>query len=757
MYHRIAGKRGADTFLLFLMSASNTFIVFLRELAAAQQTSIGAYMEESPSSALAQMLDRDAQKRKLRMAADDVLRSFFGKEVLEFEPVRTFLTEILAGVVLEMTVDKCSQPDWINGWLIYLLDVDTRPEVLQKIDIGEATAAASQESAPAPAPIEKVKRLSRAEEEMSKAMEEAKEMNRMIVEEERERRRLSSTDVSVMGKSSDERSSASMDNGSDRGFPDTEPAPTPSTPSSAEDSSFTNFDQIAQAPQQTFHRAHISLSDLTPPQQNSPFLMTPDAKTIRSKPTSAEYMLQIEPASPLMPGWVVVRRYTDFENLHEVLKRLSAISGADTFRRHHTELPTWRGETMASLRLHLEGYLNDALHEPRLADSEGMKRFLEKDPGTATPGKTGFGIGKGWPNPAAFAKMGQGALDVLSKAPQGMAEGGKGLFGGMKKAFTVGQRGDETPPQRPRRQSTDPFGEFAIDYPSQTTRTRPTSMMERPTRNSLTAPTTRASSVFPSETRPRRSESLRGRSESVSSSYFLELPASEDGDAMSVISLPPPPSDMPDDYDDNTFKSSASISPILEFEPEHEPEPEPEPQPEPEVPKPPPPLKKAAEPLTTQETQFVVDIVFALLTELYTLSSAWTLRRSLLNVAKSILLRPGNASLENIRVIIQETVIDANTSDEAVSKLIRKVRENVFPTPEERENWVNVGPKGEELRGKARKLLLQKGVPEALRGVMGAAASEEALGSVFDALQMAPVARGVVGGVVLEGVRGVCQ
>jgi len=36
-------------------------------------------------------------------------------------------------------------------------------------------------------------------------------------------------------------------------------------------------------------------------------------------------------------------------------------------------------------------------------------------------------------------------------------------------------------------------------------------------------------------------------------------------------------------------------------------------------------------------------------------------------------------------------------------------------------------------------------------------ASEQALGEVFDALQMGAVARGVLGGVILEGVRGVCQ
>ncbi|KAI5850601.1 PXA domain-containing protein [Tricharina praecox] len=749
MYNRIAGKRGADTFLLFLMSASNTFIVFLRELAEAQSSTVRTYLANTPGSALAQMLDRDLQKRKLRMAADDVLRSFVGKDVLQCEPVRVFLTEILAGLVLEMTVDKCSQPDWINNWLVYLLEEETQPEVLQKIDIGEATAAASQSSQ-----IDKSKRVSRAEEEMSKALEEAKEMNRMIVEEERERKRPSgemSDNERVNGNENSaegyiDEYSANAEDGWGPVEPVPAPTPAPRSRRSTRDS-FTSNDQFGYNPN-TLHRAHISLSNLSQPPVANPYSMNPNEKSLQAKPTTAEYLLEIEPASPSMPGWVVVRKFPDFEELHEVLKRIAAISGADTFRRHHAELPTWRGETLGTLRLNLEGYLNDALHERGMAECEGMKRFLEKD-ASATPGKTGFGIGKGWPNPAAFAKMGQGALNVLSKAPQGVAEGGKGLFGGMKKAFAVANRDDggSAPPANLKRQPTDPFGELTFDYPQ--SRSRAASVMEEPRRNGYTAPSSRASSVHPSDSR--RSASIRERATSFrdSSGYVqLQLPASEEGDSISVMSLPPPPCDMPDDFDG--LKPGTPFPPIPESDSTSPPPAHTPPSPRPQE-------KKSVEPLTTQETQFIVDIVFAVLSELYTLSSAWTLRRSLLNVAKSILLRPGNASLENIRVIIQETVIDANTSDEAVAALIRQIRENVFPTPEETAKWVDKGFKGAELREKARRLLMQRGVPEALRSVMGAVASEEALAGVFDALQMNGMARGVVGGVMLEGVRGVCQ
>jgi hypothetical protein len=726
MYHRISSKRGADTFLLFLMSASNTFIVFLRELAASRP-SIETYLEESPSSAMAQLLDRDLQRRKLRMAAEDVLQSFFGKDVLRCEPVRVFLTEILSGVVLEMTVDKCSQPDWINSWLVYLLDEETQPEVLQKIDMGEATAVGGDGQ------TNNLKRINQAEEEVALALEKAEAMNRMI-EEEADRKRMSMDVDSVDGSNSIHKSASSIRELSSMAEEEP-PEPVPAQPSPPE-RFFTAYDQFAGTTREsTLHRAHISVSDLTPAATSNPYSVTPNEKALRAKPTAAEYLLQIEPASSQMPGWVVVRKYSDFENLHEILKRIAVISGAETFRRHHSEMPTWRGETLGSLRFNLEGYLNDALHDRGLADCEGMKRFLEKDPGT-TPGKTGFGIGKAWPNPAAFAKMGQGALDALAKAPQGVAEGGKGLFGGMKKAFTVGQRSEEertVQPSNHRRQSTDPFGELSLDFQPHS---RPASIREDP-RNTNGNRSSRASSIHCSDSRKPETSASSVRE----SGYIqLEVPPKEEGDNVSIVSLPPPPSDMPDDYESPITTANNRTFPPTELSPKLPPRP-----------------KKEKEPLTTQETQFIIDIVFALLTELYTLSSAWTLRRSLLNVAKSILLRPGNASLENIRVVIQETVIDANTSDPAVASLIRKVRENVFPTQEEMDAWTDEELKGEELREKARRLVLEKGVPEALRGVMGAMASEEALGNVFDAVQMPSVARGVVGGVVLEGVRGVCQ
>ena len=113
----------------------------------------------------------------------------------------------------------------------------------------------------------------------------------------------------------------------------------------------------------------------------------------------------------------------------------------------------------------------------------------------------------------------------------------------------------------------------------------------------------------------------------------------------------------------------------------------------------------------------LIELFFAVINELYTLSSAWTLRRTLLNAAKTFLLRPGNPQLASITTLLQET-LDSSPSDEG---------------------------------------LVERGMPTALTSVMGQAASGEALGRVFDCLQEPRVARGVMFGLVLQGLRAVTQ
>jgi len=150
-----------------------------------------------------------------------------------------------------------------------------------------------------------------------------------------------------------------------------------------------------------------------------------------------------------------------------------------------------------------------------------------------------------------------------------------------------------------------------------------------------------------------------------------------------------------------------------------------------------------------------VELLFTVINELYTLSSAWTFRRTLLNAAKTFLLRPGNPQLESIRALVQDSILEANTSDAGMASHILKIRENALPTDEELKQWPpeKTDEEKEAMRVKARRLLVEKGMPQALTSVMGAAASGEALAKVFDCLQAEEVARGLVFGLLLQALR----
>jgi hypothetical protein len=162
-------------------------------------------------------------------------------------------------------------------------------------------------------------------------------------------------------------------------------------------------------------------------------------------------------------------------------------------------------------------------------------------------------------------------------------------------------------------------------------------------------------------------------------------------------------------------------------------------------------------PISTEETRMAVELIFAVINELYSLSSAWNIRRTLLNAAKSYILRPGNPSLETIRNLLQESMIDGHSSDKAIGEYLTKLREKALPTAEELSAWPPPSSESEQERQRdaARRALVQKGLPQAITSIMGAVASREALGRVFDSLQIEVVARGFVFSIFLQALRAV--
>ncbi|KAL1793922.1 hypothetical protein ACET3X_007343 [Alternaria dauci] len=859
----LSRKRPADNFLDFVTRSSSFFIILLQEIAAAIQASPGdvpteavdIYLKMKRDSTLANILDPDYQMKQFSVAAEDILQNYLEPKTYNCMPARIFLHQILAKLVLEMIVVSCSKPEWINGWIVYLLE-DGEPELLNAIDAGVEGSSGQlenvkktvekefdhAETATTAEKREHKRVMSKAQEAMDDAMREAQLLSQMIAEEDAKRLKEQQQQSASTSTLNDDQSESTTQgivtpssSGSDghgdaehtdlgisglssRSLSEATPASPPRSseepPTQEVKKAFTSFDQLVlpqpptalmdnpppAPPPLTLHNSTMSIFDDSMPGEKG---------TIKAKPT-AEYLIQIEPKSSHHTGWMTARKYAEFETLHEVIRRIAAITGTAGFNEAHATLPPWKGHTKASLRGELERYLNDAVKYQPLAESEGMKRFLDKELGSGkTPGGGSGFPGIGWAG-QTFDTVGKGMMGVLSKAPKEVAGGGKALFGGV-----TGVLGSVTAPLsgKKNRESVSstananaagsPLSRTSSNTaPIQTRQNRAESTVsELPTHirseSTLSLVTKRTSidSVrdphspvidqqpgreAPMERRPSYNPDGDGKRSGRSSRYgsrsnsraasmrekIEDLSPMMGGDQL--INLPPMPSEISDDY--STMRNQP--------EPAHAQKPSQSSRPStdsaPSLPRRPSapsltssPVKSPSKsrtatthtPLSESETTVLIELFFAVINELYTLSSAWTLRRTLLNAAKSFLLRPGNPQLSSITSLLQTTVLDGNASDAGLAYHIRKIRENGLPTEEELKAWPEDMSEEdkEKLRIKARKLLMERGMPQALTSVMGQAASGEALGKVFDCLQEPRVGRGVMFGLVLQGLRAVTQ
>ena len=848
-------------------------IILLQELSAAIMASPGdvpseavdIYLKKGRDTTLANILDPEYQTRQFSVAAEDILQNYLEHKTYNCLPARVFLHQILAKVILEMIVVSCSKPEFINGWIVYLLE-DGEPELMNAIDAGVEESSGQLQNVKdniekttgetmSPERREHRRRVSRAQDAMDEAMQEAQRLSRMIAEEDA--KRLRNLDESISSLTDDQSASTTQGIATPTssqseataegeatdlgisGLPAQSPSQiAPASPSKATEESrkaFTSFDQLlgnnpptalldddderpvqSRPPPLTLHNATMSIFDDSVPGEKG---------IIRNKP-NVEYLIQIEPSSHHHSGWMTARKYTEFETLHEVVRRIAAITGTTGFMEAHAELPHWKGHTKPSLRGELERYLNDAVKYKPLAESEGMKRFLEKELGTGkTPG-AGF-PGFDWAD-KTFDTMGKGigsTFNVLSKAPKEVAGGGKALFGGV-----TGVLGSVAPfGAKKNRESVTNVANTNTASASNSTAT-----LSRTSTNTSETPKTRhsrADSIVPELPKHIRSESTLSLASKRTSMESIRNPNSPiidqqppreaqmerrpscnpDGDGKrsgrssrfgsransrapsprrsmdlspalggdQIMNLPPMPSEIEDDYNaapsrtslDPLHARNASRTSLSSITPSTTTADVP---PVPPLPrrtsvvsiaasntspsKPTKPPKTHHTPLSEPETTVLIELFFAVINELYTLSSAWTLRRTLLNAAKTFLLRPGNPQLASITTLFQ-TTLDSATSDEGLAQQLRKMRENALPTEEELKAWPKEMGEDEKerLRVKARKLLVERGMPSALTSVMGQAASGEALGKVFDCLQEERVARGVMFGLVLQGLRAVTQ
>ncbi|KAK0638819.1 PXA domain-containing protein [Cercophora newfieldiana] len=845
--NHLSRKRPADSFLDFLTNSSSIMIVFFSELSGVfeglpSDSNLSAadavynYLAAHPESNLANLLNKRQQTAKFKMVSEDLL-GFLERQTYECDPARTFLREIMASSILETTLQKCSRAEWINSWIVYLLEAG-EPDFSHAIDVGMQTGPGTdavfadldgnvgnigltkgnknsfeQERARRKESMAHKKKLSKAEEELE-AMEEIKRLNQMIADEDARRSKVSmeipgsptiaqepeaesTTEASQRLAGAFKLNADELDIRKDAPVSQTaqsdgssssknEPIHTPLTPLSTQSSvtqdqspppnrssQFTSFDQIVppvpegaegeeetrKPPPMTLYQATITVLD------------EPGGR-IKAKPTW-DYLVQIEPATTHYPGWMIVRKYSDFERLHEVLRRIATISGATTFSEKYSQLPSWKTLTRTSLREALEFYLREACWYQSLAESEGLKRFLERDQ-VGNPGGPKLNL-------QAFEKIGKNVFDVLTSAP---LEGSKAVVGGVTGVLGnmgIGQRkpaapaSTATPPPPSALQDVTAASRLSISSrPSSLPRADSSVSLNggRRTRDSLDSQRSSVVATQPGkvpgmERRPsdnsqfefeppsvRRSRASAQNSRANSRASSLAPARSPSALSMEGLRLPPPPDAIGDDYESpisplarpQEFPSHSRSLTMPTLSGRRSP-----PQQQP------PRAGKQHTKLSEPETRVAVELLFAIINELYTLSSAWNIRRTLLAAAKSFLLRPGNPSLLSIQSMLQSSILDANTSDSGLAAHLRKLRENTLPTEEEPAAWPkeSTDEEKEKLRVKARKLLIESGVPAALMGVMGQAATAEALGRLFDCLQVEEVARGLMFGVMLQAVRGV--
>lgn len=830
-------RRPADIFLDFTTSTASIFIIFLDDVSSALSFSSGAssdlavvnYMKSHPDSGISNMSDPEHQAQKLQLVADDILSTYLDPVEYQCPPARLFLRHMLAEVILGMTLDRCAKAEYLNDWIVYLLDENEglakdsaaacpagstheEPSIKSKTE----SAQPSESSDGNDRNNERKRAVSAAEEAMDEAMKEAQRLTKLMLEEDARRLQQNNEDTPRVPAATNNTDASSIAaehsrNGTSLYGSSNEINNAETGSNEHQDDALpvrTSVEEVQEIGLGTDERPDLPVRPaVTLSLHGAEIAIFDDGVTVgkgllKTKP-QGEYLLQISPSSSSYSGWVITRTYADFETLHEVLRRISTVSGT-SLNSTPSSLPSWKALAKDRLTGELERYLGAALQSEQLAESEGMKRFLDKERGLGVEIKP-----TAWTTPGS---VGKGMLDVLTRAPKDVAGGGKALLGGVTGALsTVNPLATKRPTGANRTTASytaepkEPNGRASLDSMTSWSENEifgktldvesPKSSPEPRRSSSSTRPLTQTSRLS-----SRLALSTQVQDEALATSSpknpHKQLPPSRASASAAGARLPPQASSsIADDYltsasrtqsyeqmssisaDGTSFfdvpTPSTSNTPLRSASPSRS-------QPSrPATPPPPPSIDAYAidtqqpapredpthaahrprHPLTSREAQAATDVLFAATTQLFALSSAWAFRRTLLAAAKAFLLRPGNPQLETLRALMQGSAVDALASADGIATALHRVRAAALPTEPEREAWPpeRTDEEREQLRRKARRLLCERGMPAALTGVMGQAASAEALGKLFDCLQVEKVARGLVFAVLLQALRVLVQ
>jgi hypothetical protein len=733
--------------MMAIMSASSTLIVFFRELRSASMetespTGVADYIRNNPDSALAQMVDEKFQQEKLRDLSSRLLTSFARKKDLECDAGRLFAREMLAMQVFDLTAATCSTASYINWYIV---------ETLKEVE--DQGSLLGNDS-----------RAKEAEEAMARAVAEAAEMTRLLAAERDEgtlqydsgdppitprdskgpdpqttfRSTLRDPDIlppvlnrdatlqqpSSLPLTLDRLEAADADNRSSQ-----EPPSSINTVLSAHISSYqppsTSPDD--EASPESLHAAKITLMDLSTDASAG--------KAIRQKSTLS-FMITIEPPGGRVPGWVAIKTYVDFESLHDVLKRIANVGGIRSFP---AELPEWKGKMHQSVSDELENYLRTALSVRQLADSEAMKRFFGKEITDQSLGKK-----KVWP---PLKGVGEGMRDRMLSS----AEGSQKLLAAAWATAGMNKKRSRTPVGKDKPRGEVPVSEavkdempiWEEDTPYHSPLFRDSATFSRSTTTSNPLPD-------PAFGRNSTSSSLNG---------YMVAGDGETSKSTSTTSV-----DTPDRVQDQTPLENPEkerTGPLTSSAPDHISEnppsnpgtkpPSPAPPPLPQRPPKASTLKQPMPELSQNDAQQILDVGFSILSELYALSPrTWMIRKSLLNLLKSLLISNGRTYIETIRTMIQEDLINkCLASDEWIASQVKMITDSLWPAAP----YPPIDDKAYKIQ--AKDLFMTKLLPETMRGLMGGAATSQALEIVFEALQDQRVAKGILVALMCDVIRAV--
>ncbi|KAK6361448.1 hypothetical protein TWF730_005176 [Orbilia blumenaviensis] len=839
-------KRPADVFFWSVINMSGTMTTFMQDLSRALsvnrelRTGVQAYISANPRSDLADLVHRGAQDKKLRELSSDIIQQFAPRDLKSSEPVALFLNNIVRSVILWNMVEKFSDPEFINEWIIHFLEQKESAgpskegvgAVLQAFDRSVAGAAQgnlpkvstiipaeSKSATQSPTTQKENFRPASMQHNITNGAKNVngsngsngvngvngadgtnsthptnspsieKSIKTHLLEDVQNGYRSNENYNSFLERYDPEMLPTSQ-NQSPVDSPPRSPIEMPPKRASSSASSRASVSELSMTPHKTSSessRSGIYPSQAVEQTKPSPGIgllnarvtvidtgPTPDpSRTLRSKPKN-QFMIQLEPLASA--GRIVMRTYQDFENLHTTVFSVARISGCEKYMMAFAEegLPTWRNRSIDEVVAMLEFYLRMALSEEPLVKTEALYKFFEKDEDKRErekQSKPEFPV-MPWRSNTSLESVGKNILGTITKAPQSASEGSKAFFGGIKKALTSQQSPAQSPSERTENRS--PFGFISNNASRAASRAnlieenaetpiipQDDSLVEPPfeNRGRFSIQLTRRATNPPLP--PRRSASVAARSsnlstvnasddedtlaqstpsllerdptlesENITMTFEEPLPQELDG-----ISLPPPPSEI-DNYDRASEQGDFGYTPHI-------------------------PPAAIFEGITETETQYVLEIMFSIINELYGLSTAWMIRRSFLNIAKSVILRPGNSQLAGLRNMIQSDVLEANTKPEVIADYIRQVRKNALPTPAEAKKWEltkksRTEEEKEELKRKAR-VLLSESLPQGLTALLGVNQTKEAMYQLFDALQERDIARGLWTAILCGTMKFVCQ